>query len=267
MSDQVEAIRRLEALTRDHVEPDHVWAFVNDGEPVSKARARFSSKTGKFYTPAKTRNAEEELAWRFKGVMHGTVLDDSIAIVAIFYRPDYRRMDVDNMMKVVLDAGTKAGVWGDDCQITAQASFIELDAERPRTVVALCETESSLSRMRSCAVCGTRFRRKHHENVSERSGLYCSKQCMYQATVKDQDVTIAEEIPCLQCGEMFRRRTSAQKLCSEACRVKWMVGRQQPGKVVLCADCGEPVPNRTAKRCRACWRVWLRAGRPNAPVS
>lgn len=41
-----------------------------------------------------------------------------------FYPPDRRRRDLDNLLKAVLDAGTKCGVWRDDSQV------IEIHARR-----------------------------------------------------------------------------------------------------------------------------------------
>lgn len=43
-----------------------VIQFVVEGEPVPKGRPRFSVKTGRGYTPAKTRKAEEAIAKAYK---------------------------------------------------------------------------------------------------------------------------------------------------------------------------------------------------------
>jgi Holliday junction resolvase RusA-like endonuclease len=121
-------------------------AFVHPGEPVSKARARFNFKTRSAYTPAKTAQAEKSLAWAFAAALGGLELRSNVAVAVIFYRQNRKRTDTDNLMKLVMDAATKAGAWDDDSQVTAQAVLLELDAENPRTVIALGPIESTMGR-------------------------------------------------------------------------------------------------------------------------
>jgi Holliday junction resolvase RusA-like endonuclease len=132
----------------DHLLEDaRVVAFVHDGVPVAWERAGFNRKSGAMFTPKKTRDAEEALAWAFHRARNRRKpFHDSVAIVALFYVPTRRRKDLDNLKKLVLDAGTKSGIWLDDSQVIAQASFIELDARRPRTVIAVCPCLGSLSK-------------------------------------------------------------------------------------------------------------------------
>lgn len=40
-----------------------------------------------------------------------------LAVSIKLYPPDFRRRDIDNSVKVIFDALTKAGVWLDDCQV------------------------------------------------------------------------------------------------------------------------------------------------------
>lgn len=136
------ARRHLERLVGPH---DRAWFAIRMGEPVPWARA--GSFKGRRFTPVKLKNAERDLAMGIRsGLLTDAPLLSNVAIVGVFFISNRRRVDVDNLMKTVLDAGTQAGAWRDDCQVTAQAAFAELDRARPRTLIALCETRSSLDR-------------------------------------------------------------------------------------------------------------------------
>ena len=116
----------------------------HEGVPVPWSRA--GSFKGRRFTPAKLVKAERDLAYCLRGAVPDRPLLSNVAIVAIFFLKDRRRTDADNLMKTVLDAGNQAGIWHDDCQVTASAVFVEIDRQHPRTVVALCPTSSSLDR-------------------------------------------------------------------------------------------------------------------------
>lgn len=123
-------------------------AFVFDVPPQSKARARtVQTRRGpRTFTPIATRTAEEHMAWAWKLHRRGRVFDGNLAVACVFYMPTRRRVDGDNMIKLVLDAGTKAGVWHDDSQVTTKLLRVELDRDYPRTEVALCRSISTLAR-------------------------------------------------------------------------------------------------------------------------
>lgn len=123
-------------------------SFTMDVSPISKARARVvqTRRGTRSFTPLATRSAEEHLSWMWRLALKGRKYTGNLAIACVFYRPDRRRIDGDNMIKLVLDAGTKAGAWHDDCQLTTQLIRIELDADHPRTEVALCASASTLGR-------------------------------------------------------------------------------------------------------------------------
>lgn len=153
-------------------------AFQHPGEPISKHRHRMT-RTGHRYTPRASLEAQEELAWRWRAsVRVSTPLDGNLALAAIFYRPNRRSQDVDNMMKLVMDAATQAGIWHDDSQVTAQVALVELDAEKPRTLVALGLHSSTLTRRYfvelTCAHCGTPARVRYYADREQR---FCSPRC------------------------------------------------------------------------------------------
>lgn len=142
MSDQELAIGRLRAL--GGTTPD-VLTFVHEGTPIPKGRARFGQ--GHAFTPARTVRAEGEMARAFRDAwQRRPMLKDTIAIVILFFVDTHRRVDTDNLAKLVLDAGTKARVWKDDSQVKAKTVVMELDAVRPRTVVALCPYRGTMTK-------------------------------------------------------------------------------------------------------------------------
>ncbi len=134
--------------------PPAWWiCFELEGEPIPKGRPRaFVGRSGKlaFYSPADTREAERALGELFRHELRRKGLEaplsGPLALVAFFYRSTMRRVDDDNLRKLVLDGATRAGVWHDDDQVTAGAQLIELDRERPRTLIALCPHDSSMQR-------------------------------------------------------------------------------------------------------------------------
>jgi len=126
------------------VEP--VIAFTFDGVPIAKARPRIGAR-GHAFTPERTRAAEQHLAWRFRLAMRNReAFAGNLCMACVFFRPDRRRIDGDNMIKLVCDAGNLARAWGDDSQITTKLARVELDAKRPRTEIAIGPMASSLTR-------------------------------------------------------------------------------------------------------------------------
>jgi Holliday junction resolvase RusA-like endonuclease len=141
------ALTRLGGLMLRPADPGETRAFVHVGAPIAKGRPRFSAKHKRTFTPARTVHAERDLMYAFRVALNRrATLLDTVAIVALFYLPTRRRVDADNLMKLVMDSATAAAVWKDDSQVIAQAALMELDADRPRTVVALCPYHGTLTR-------------------------------------------------------------------------------------------------------------------------
>lgn len=198
-----------------------IVAFVHEGVPASKARARWNRKQQRFYTPDSSSGPQEALSWKFRQAMKGEPWKGNIAIAVVFFRPNHQRIDGDNLMKLVLDAGTKAGVWGDDCQVTHQVSVIEKDAARPRTVIALSAVASSLDRNATveyvCERCGQSFTRVR---IAGRTPRYCSPACI---------ATPLGMACCPKCDTVFDRKKAGQRYCSNPCRLA--VGRRRKPEV------------------------------------
>jgi len=145
--DATVALARLAGVLGELPDPSQVVVFTHPGTPLPKARARWSPKTHGFYTPRTTEAEEQSLAWEFRSALgRRPRFNDTVAIVALFYVASRQRKDVDNLMKLVMDAATKAGVWVDDSQVTVQAAYLLLEPDAPRTVVALAPCIGSLSR-------------------------------------------------------------------------------------------------------------------------
>ncbi len=136
---------RLRALAGDPAAG--AFLFVHHGVPVPKARPRWSPKNHRMYTPATTAAAETSIAWLFRAALGGSVMFcDTVALVALFVVPTRQRKDLDNLLKLVMDAGNQARAWTDDSLVVAQAALLELDAAHPRTVIALCPYRGTLTR-------------------------------------------------------------------------------------------------------------------------
>ena len=110
--------------------------FIVEGEPQGKARPRFSRKSGTVYTPAKTAKYEKEIRQAYIAVGGKLIPEGSYAVVTVdayfkipksytkrkrldceqnINRPD-KKPDIDNVLKVVLDALNKVA-YEDDKQV------------------------------------------------------------------------------------------------------------------------------------------------------
>lgn len=208
-TDRARCLALLGALSPD---PESLTLLVVEGEPRSKARPRFSGK-GHAYTPTKQREAEAALSWRFRAAIRDP-LDGNLAVVCLFFRRTHGRVDVDNMLKQVLDAAN--GIcWKDDMQVTAILGIVELDRENPRTVLAIAPHTSTLDRSSlppaTCKRCGAGFQ----PESSRKRRSFCSTTCASRSVGHD----LSEPIACGRCGTSFKRKNFKQQFCSQACRL------------------------------------------------
>ena len=250
MSDVELAKAKLQALVGR--ECQDITAFVYEGIPASKARARFSYRSGRFYTPTSTESAEQALTQVFGLYTHGSTLPAGAAILAVFYRPNRQRIDADNMMKLVMDAATKAKVWKDDCYVFAQASCVEMDPKNPRTVIAFCSVESSMDRdpMTACISCGKSIKSPRQT---------CSPACRKKSYESQR-----QPARCSHCNKIFRRKSAAQKLCSKECKDGYLgktFGNKRPAP--KCLSCGGRVSRREYVQCTNCAPKGRKVGSKN----
>jgi Holliday junction resolvase RusA-like endonuclease len=185
------------------------------GPPQATKRPRVG-RSGVVYSPSSV--DENALATWFLGIRR---YERNVALVAVFYRPNRQRIDVDNLLKFVMDAATKAGVWKDDSQVTCVLGRVEFDADQPRTLIGFAEDTSSMTRAVPTRLCG-----------------YCGKQFELEwAGAKDRF-----------CSPRCRGRSLRQE------KVHPGRGRGPKGQPpTACADCGRPLSKRSYIRCRSCW--------------
>lgn len=152
---------------------DLIVAGIIPGNPPTKARPRFS-KHGHAYTSAEAREAEKVTAWELKTYFKEP-LKGNLAVACVFCRRTKGRVDVDNLMKHLLDSANKVA-WYDDYQITALCGMLDLDRENPRTIFAVGQ---------------------HLNSTMDRS----------------DPTTVGSEGTCTRCGERFTLDTSQRRVC------------------------------------------------------
>lgn len=241
----VEAGRLVVAVGGDESD---VQMLLIEGEPWSKARPRHT-RNGRTYQKEDDRAAE----MRTRNIFADKLLQPmtgNVALAAIFYRSSLHRIDADNMLKHVCDSANGVA-WHDDSQVTAIVGVVELDRERPRTLIALAPHTSTMTRgtdwTKVCIRCGDTF----VVNPKYTMRKHCGDECAGNRGA------LAEPVPCAYCGKPFRRRTTAQALCSETCRHDDRNGRRRASAKPLsqCSTCGVQLDHRRGGRCRACWKT------------
>jgi Holliday junction resolvase RusA-like endonuclease len=244
-----------------HPEPDgteHAIVCVIPGTPPSKARVRFGK--GHTYNRPEAVAAEKRTAVYVQQALRGYRYEGNVALGCIFYRPTFQRVDADNMLKHVCDS-INGLAFKDDSQVTAIAARVELDPENPRTVLVLGAHQSTMRRgindSTPCQVCG-----KPIPSVSNRGHRepqrYCSRECLLEARAVD----LSTPVPCAHCSQPFRRRTSAQIMCSKECRVESLRDKRKAAAAPRsrCQDCDKQLSHTRGGRCRDCWRTAPKAG-------
>lgn len=189
------------------------------------------------------------------------VFKRGVAVAIVFYRHNCQRIDIDNMTKFIMDAGTIAGVWRDDCQVIAMASRIEFDRDNPRTEVAVGEIVTTMDRSdireATCEICKVAFSRNPRVHLI--SWRFCSIQCSQAKGLRDAR--------CPTCNVVFRRTKAAQRYCSPQCKrtngEAIRIGKMKPPK--LCSSCSKPVSKRQYIQCSDCAPKGRRRGSKNRP--
>jgi Holliday junction resolvase RusA-like endonuclease len=116
--------------------PPALYRLSVEGEPQVKQRPRVVN--GHTYTPAATVQAEHRLAWAFKGQYPGVEPDalTRFGLRVIFFVKSARRADIDNRLKVILDAGNGV-IWQDDSQCDEIHALVIHGVTLPRTQIEI----------------------------------------------------------------------------------------------------------------------------------
>ena len=133
-------------LTLAFPETTNVQIITIVGPPHAKARPRL----GRGHSYAPDRDAEDATRWLLKSAWCGKPLTGGVALACDFYVPTSRRVDADNLLKHICDAGNGT-IWRDDAQITAILATVEYDPTHPRTLLAVGDYPSALMERRLTA--------------------------------------------------------------------------------------------------------------------
>jgi len=123
-----------------------VTTFIVAGEPVPKARPRFTVAGGKpiAYTPTRTRDAELDVAQAFRIAARGVPpLTGRVSVEIDFHfsRNRGKGHDVDNLSKTVLDA-LNGLAYADDSQVVHLDAAIFDGSPASHTTVRVQEDDS-----------------------------------------------------------------------------------------------------------------------------
>jgi Holliday junction resolvase RusA-like endonuclease len=112
--------------------------FTVPGEPMVKARPRMT-RTGHTYTPKTTVEAEKRVRESFEATSHDG-FSNAVGVELAFFQGTRARKDVDNMVKLVLDA-LNGVAWADDVQVNVVlARRVYTLKDRARTMVRIFAT-------------------------------------------------------------------------------------------------------------------------------
>jgi Holliday junction resolvase RusA-like endonuclease len=231
---------------------------VMEGDPVAHQRP-VVTRRGTF-TPKRTSDYMETLRWEIFAAYQEVkpVAGDGpikrYGVQALFYRSNRQRIDIDNLMKTVMDAATAAGIWEDDSLVQEMASRVVLAQKEPRLEL-LIYWVPDLSPLPRCKGCGA--------EVKTDRRVYCSPEC--------HSASKRVAVDCASCGESFERPQSQikQKYCSRGCmfdglRRRW-ANTPKESALWRCIYCGSQTSRKEYKRCHSCF-VELQRGVPLKPV-
>lgn len=276
------------SLHREQEDPDVLVHLTIPGEPVSKARARFTNyrSPNRAYTPEKTRQAEETFAWAFRKTVPGWKPKPSIGfgVMAIFYTESFQRRDVDNMLKLILDAFNGI-IWVDDVQVSEVAGRVVRGHGEPRTEVAIYRAPGYSRPTKPCEHC----QKPYPVYTSQHDKRFCSQACHHafkraarrkvcpqcsaeffpshsrqtHCTRVCQDLASRVEVTCVQCGTAFNKPQSllrhGNNYCGQECQTTYWRDRRTKAAKGTCTICGGPTRKKTYRSCNPCKR-----GRPKS---
>jgi len=111
--------------------------FTVPGQPIPKARAR-RGRSGRWYTPARTRVYEERVGWEAWLAGARPVTGDVEVRIVVRGKTRRRKFDLDNIAKAILDGLTGVAYY-DDAQVVALE--VRWESGEPSAEVAICRPE------------------------------------------------------------------------------------------------------------------------------
>jgi len=235
----------LDALA--DISKDAKWCLIVPGNPRSKCWGVAASDAHTEY---------RKQLQRAMSAKADAPLLRGVSVEAVFYRSNRQRMDVDNMLKFVLDAAL--GIfWIDDSQVLRIAGRVEFDAANPRVEMAIGEQVTSMPRgdevliERRCEGCSGVFFRATYPSTPN-AGRFCSKACMKRPILR-----CANE----NCDADFTPNSLAQRYCTKRCASSAIQTRQKIATAAAlrarplpnCRGCGAKLRRRNSYLCTACW--------------
>lgn len=109
------------------------------GRPVPKGRPRFNTRTGRAFTPKRTREWERTVKVYAMTQLHGRI-DGEVSVDVLIVHPDKRHGDVDNYVKAVLDA-CQGVLFGDDKCVRKVNAERAYDKSNPRVEIIVRAAE------------------------------------------------------------------------------------------------------------------------------
>ena len=132
-------------------------AFSVDMKPTGKGRPRFT-RAGVTYTPTATAKAEKAVAWAAKASLQGKApTADNVGVyvefdfeppksvsktrkAALIGKPHTKKPDIDNCLKLVMDA-LNGVVWQDDKQVVSVQAIKKYESRNRVSVTVSCLSE------------------------------------------------------------------------------------------------------------------------------
>lgn len=139
--DDTERVRHLLSVLQ--LDQGRMCRATIPGPPWSKSRPAFT-RSGVAYTRPLDREAEKKTAAYLRQAVRQP-FPGNVGLICIFYRPNRRVIDTDNLIKALCDSANGI-LWRDDSQATLVLGIMEYDKDNPRTLVAIGEHHSTLRR-------------------------------------------------------------------------------------------------------------------------
>lgn len=118
-------------------------------EPMPAPRPRSSSHGSGVYMPTEYTAYRDALAWMMiaarRKAEHQAIFRAPVGLVVQFARSTRRKVDLDNLLKTVMDAGNGGVLWADDSLIHNLRAMLVLGADLPGTLIEAYELEPDVA--------------------------------------------------------------------------------------------------------------------------